>query len=93
MLSKNIDTLVLGCTHYPLLKDQIKKITDNKIKIIDSASAIAERLLSIIPNPEMNSKGTDVFYVSGEEIKFKMIAEMIIEYPIKNMTKITLETK
>ncbi|MCD4817386.1 MAG: glutamate racemase [Candidatus Cloacimonetes bacterium] len=93
MLSKNIDTLVLGCTHYPILKEQIKKITGNKVKLIDSTKAIAERLLSIIPNPETKTKGTDIFYVSGEVKKFKKIGEMIIEHSIKNISKTKLEVK
>ncbi|TAN63546.1 glutamate racemase [bacterium] len=44
-----IDTLVLGCTHYPLLKDIINKVMGNKVKLIDSAEATAgevKRMLS-----------------------------------------------
>lgn len=41
---KNIDTIVLGCTHYTLIKDDIQKIVGNKIKIIDSNLAVAKQV-------------------------------------------------
>ena len=40
-LNNNVDTLILGCTHYPLLKDVIFNNTEN-INLIDSASSVAE---------------------------------------------------
>ncbi|MEI6296155.1 MAG: glutamate racemase [bacterium] len=43
-LNKKIDTLVLGCTHYPVLKKQIKKIIGNKIKIISQEEIIPRKL-------------------------------------------------
>ncbi len=45
MLEKNIDTLVLGCTHYPFVIPAIKKITGNKIRIIDPAPAVAKQTI------------------------------------------------
>jgi len=41
LLRNGIDTLVLGCTHYPLLKEAIRKVTNNKISLIDSAESCA----------------------------------------------------
>ena len=40
---KNIDYLVLGCSHYPYLIPQIKKIIPSQIKIIDSGEAVAKQ--------------------------------------------------
>ncbi len=45
---KGIDTLVLGCTHYPLLKSVICKVMGKKVKIVDSASSIAEEAHTIL---------------------------------------------
>lgn len=42
LLSQNIDTLILGCTHYPALKDGIARAFGNSVELIDSARAIAE---------------------------------------------------
>lgn len=41
---KKIDTLVLGCTHYPMLQEQIKKIIGNEITLIDTALPVAKQL-------------------------------------------------
>ncbi|MCX5693433.1 MAG: glutamate racemase [Candidatus Omnitrophica bacterium] len=45
---KGIDTLVLGCTHYPLLKQVIGKVMGKSVKIIDSASSVAEEVHAIL---------------------------------------------
>jgi glutamate racemase len=45
---KGIDTLVLGCTHYPLLKQVISKVMGKKVKIIDSASSVADEVHTIL---------------------------------------------
>jgi glutamate racemase len=44
LLNKNIDALVLGCTHYPILKKEIKKIAGKKIKIISQDEIIPKKL-------------------------------------------------
>jgi glutamate racemase len=48
MLANNIDSLVLGCTHYPYLIPQIKKIIGEKIQIIDSGEAVARQTQVIL---------------------------------------------
>jgi glutamate racemase len=48
MLKRNIDHLVLGCSHYPFLIPQIKKIVGDKVKIIDSGLAVAKQTKSIL---------------------------------------------
>jgi len=48
MLQENIDCLVLGCTHYPFLIPQIKKITGPTIKIIDSGRAVAKQTKAVL---------------------------------------------
>jgi glutamate racemase len=48
MLLQNIDCLVLGCTHYPFLIPQIKKITGASVQIIDSGLAVAKQTKAIL---------------------------------------------
>ncbi len=48
MVDENIDALVLGCTHYPYLIPQIRKIVGNDIKIIDSGEAVARQTKNIL---------------------------------------------
>jgi len=42
LLARDIDTLVLGCTHYPLLKDAIRAVAGEAVALVDSAETCAE---------------------------------------------------
>jgi glutamate racemase len=66
---KTIDTLVLGCTHYPLLKKLIGPRIGKRVRVIDSSQAIAADLHSfLVENPEvaktLSSGGESKYYVS-----------------------------
>ena len=43
-MQKEIDTLILGCTHFPFLKKAIQKVTGPSVALVDSAQAICEKL-------------------------------------------------
>ena len=66
MIAANIDYLVLGCSHYPYLIPQIKKILPKEIKIIDSGEAVARQTRSVLleKNGLNNGKnnGKSIFY-------------------------------
>lgn len=47
-LAEKPDTVVLGCTHFPLLKDEIKHCFDNKVQLVDSGKAIANRVALLL---------------------------------------------
>ena len=55
MIEKNIDYLVLGCSHYPFLIPQIQRIIPKSIKIIDSGEAVAKQTKHIITKHKLNS--------------------------------------
>nr|MBU1328875.1 glutamate racemase [Candidatus Omnitrophota bacterium] len=48
LMAKKIDTLILGCTHYPLLKSVISKAAGKEVKIVDSASSVADEVHNIL---------------------------------------------
>lgn len=54
----NIDTLILGCTHYPLLKKIIREVIGDKVTLIDSGEAAALRLKDILNNKQKEGKQT-----------------------------------
>jgi glutamate racemase len=69
MIEANIDYLVLGCSHYPYLIPQIKKILPESIKIIDSGEAVARQTKNILEeriglNNQLE-KSTQVFYTNS----------------------------
>jgi len=65
---KNIDALILGCTHFPLIKPEIEEFYNHKIPLIDSADEVAEQVASLLKkngilNPS-KKKPVHQFYVS-----------------------------
>ncbi len=64
MIEENIDYLVLGCTHYPYLIPQIKKILPKPIHIIDSGEAVARQTKNILEQNQLIQKelNTSVFH-------------------------------
>ncbi len=68
MLKKNIDFLVLGCTHYPFLIPQLKKIVGEKVTILDSGKAIARQTKVILEQENLlnnnSAKKMQYFYVN-----------------------------
>lgn len=72
---KNIDGLILGCTHYPLIKKEIENYYKNKVTILDSASVVAEKIKSILENKKLlnpqTKLGVDKFFVSDFTESFR----------------------
>jgi glutamate racemase len=66
MIDKNIDYLVLGCSHYPYLIPQIKKILPNQIQIIDSGEAVALQTKNVLSKnigfSSNEQKPNNIFY-------------------------------
>lgn len=77
MVDANIDYLVLGCTHYPYLIPQLKKIIPEHIKIIDSGEAVAKQTQKILQKNNLlnlsNTKNTQVFYTNRDATVLKSI--------------------
>lgn len=77
MIDENIDYLVLGCSHYPYLIPQIKKILPNNIHIIDSGEAVAKQTQKILEeNVGMHTPGIGkaVFYSNSNP---KVLSEIL----------------
>jgi len=68
MLLKNIDNLVLGCTHYPYLIPYIRQIVGSKITIVDSGFAVAKQLKNVLKREDLLNntalKGEHLFYTN-----------------------------
>lgn len=81
MINLNIDYLVLGCSHYPFLIPQIKKILPHHIKIIDSGEAVALQTKKILVESIGLSKSTlnsQIFYTNGQP---EVIKNILKDYP------------
>ena len=78
ILAEDIDTLVLGCTHYPILKKTIQEVCGEKICLIDSAEAVSNDLKIYIDSHKNDTIGKNLFYVSDGADRFGHIASDVL---------------
>ncbi|OQY09205.1 MAG: glutamate racemase [Fusobacteriia bacterium 4572_132] len=91
---EKIDTLVLGCTHYPLIKKAIKKVLGNEIILIDSAEETAIEVREILYSKRLlrNDKSEkSEFYVSDAPQKFTEIGEIFLGKELGEVKLIDIE--
>ncbi|HEY2810198.1 MAG TPA: glutamate racemase [Rhabdochlamydiaceae bacterium] len=89
--NKNIDTLLLGCTHYPLLEPLIQREFKNSVNIIDPAKGCALKTRQLLAenqllNPQQTSPNY-TFYVTDDPDKFRQLGKTFINYPIETVFK------
>jgi glutamate racemase len=82
MLEKNIDTVVLGCTHYPFVIPLIQEIVGKKIRVIDPAPAVAKQTRRLLEAGGLKGPGSmrsDVrSYTSGDPDEFKSLLPKLL---------------
>lgn len=84
----NIDTLILGCTHYPLLVDKIKQYTPDGVTVIEQGGIVAESLADYLRrHPEIENLcskgGTTTFYTTENAEKFRHSASLFLQRDIE----------
>ena len=77
LLERGIDTLVLGCTHYPLIKKVLAEVCGDVV-LIDSAEAVANEVARILPSRRKSGRGEVRILVSDKTERFERIAKMIM---------------
>lgn len=96
---KYIDTLVLGCTHYPLLRSTVGKIMGDSVTLVNPAYETAVQLRTLLASMEMgNDEGKALpleekyqFFVSDLAEKFTDFATAILPDEVKNTVQIDIE--
>lgn len=93
-----IDTLILGCTHYPLIRSTIGRIMGESVTLVNPAYETARELKDLLEkesllNPSTQRLGTNQyqFYVSDGADKFKIFANSIFKYGILSAQEIHIE--
>ena len=95
---KDIDTLIMGCTHYPLIRSTIRKVMGDKVNLVNPAYETAIELKNLLERDNLANK-CDVdspssmyrFYVSDAEEKFKLFANSILPFYITMSKQINIE--
>ncbi|MDJ0883733.1 MAG: glutamate racemase [Desulfobacterales bacterium] len=85
---KQIDTLILGCTHYPLLQDLIQAKAGRRVRVIDSSGGVAAAVAAYIRDhpaeaTDWAQAGGYRFFVSDITPQFETIARNILKRPIR----------
>ncbi len=82
LLASGIDTLVLGCTHYPLLVPLLERLVGAGVTLVDSAAAVAEQVAAELPARRLESTGDvrreDHFCVTDGAARFGRLAREIL---------------
>ncbi|MEO2082544.1 MAG: glutamate racemase [Desulfurobacteriaceae bacterium] len=78
LLSEGIDTLVLGCTHYPLIKGILRRVCGEGVRLVDSADAVAREVEGLLPSRSGRAEGKVRILVSDRTERFERIARMIM---------------
>src|SRR5262245_36103661 len=94
LMRQRIDTLILGCTHYPLLKTAIRKVTGPKVALVDSAEACAlyvrDRLWKLKLLTSRKRDGIIQPFVTDETDRFNEIARRFLKTPTEAPWKVDL---
>jgi glutamate racemase len=92
--SSRVDTLVLGCTHYPILRPVIERTLGDQINYVDSGEAVAETLAQMLQEQslacESGQPRTDEFYVTDSAARFRRVAELFLGRPLDSVETVEL---
>jgi glutamate racemase len=92
--SANTDVLVLGCTHYPLLKTMLRRVVPKNIEIVDSAETTAEAVVEELAASARAignvTEPTFRFYVTDSVEKFRKMAPIFLGHAVENVEHVDL---
>jgi len=91
-----VDTVILGCTHYPLVRPLLQRTLGPDVKIITSGDAVARRVehaLSIagLLRPNSGNEGSYEFSCTGDPDKFQEVGERFLQLPLGKVATTTLD--
>ena len=93
MKGKGVDTMILGCTHYPLLKSQIKRFMGQKVTLVDSAVSTARSVKVLVSELGLannkKTRGKLKVFVSDEPDHFTKIGEKFLGRHLDRVRKVS----
>jgi len=92
---EKIDTLIMGCTHYPIIRDVIENEVDNGVKLVDPGVSVAKELKEFLTKNKMLNdqkvRGKRNYFVTDYTERFVKVAEIFLGHKIEgNLNKIQL---
>jgi glutamate racemase len=96
LIDVNIDTIILGCTHFPVIREAIQTVVGNNITLIDSGKEAAKLVQKILTDLKIasqeESRGTFKFFVSDDPGKFTEIGERFLGQPVISAQRVDFDT-
>lgn len=92
--AEKVDTVVLGCTHYPFLRDLVAKIMGTGVAIIDPAAqvvAVAKEMLRTRELENVTGEGHDLFYVHGDAGTFRTLGSHLLGRELPPAVSVVLD--
>ena len=96
LLDQKIDTLILGCTHYPILKNAIQKVCGAHIQLVDSGNSLARRIQQdfaeklILPRESEEASHIDILTTDSGEHFRQQAANILTPYEFRSFEKVDL---
>lgn len=97
LMEEGIDTLILGCTHYPLLRSTLGEIVGERVTLVNPAYETARDLKRLLAQEKLANRGTAEeekkyqFYVSDLADKFRNFANSILPFDVETTKQIRIE--
>jgi glutamate racemase len=95
VLSRSIDTLIMGCTHYPLLKPSIEQVAGPHVTLIDPGIATAIEARGMLDEMGMLNGSSSLprheYYLSDFPHKFIEVGSRFLGHPLKHVHRLTLD--
>lgn len=97
MLGYGVDSIILGCTHYPLLEGLIKRVVGPEVKLISSADVTAEEVGYVLDHlgwlNDSGSRGTHHFLTTGDVEKCVELGRMFLGPEVSRAIPVTLDER
>jgi len=90
LIDAGIDTLVLGCTHYPILRGTIEQVVGDQVAIVDSAETTARAVREALGTSSGMSKPPHTFLVTDATERFRKVAGEFLDHEIERLELVTL---
>ena len=98
ILDKDIDTLIMGCTHYPLLRSLLRKVVGEKVTLVNPAYETSQALRRLLRELDLENPGNDElgrqkyqFFASDGVERFNAFAHSVLPEQISDTKQVQIE--
>lgn len=92
--ASRVDTLVLGCTHYPILRPIIEQVMGDHVTYIDSGEAMADEVARLLEERDLRRRSreprSERFYVTDYAARFRRVAELFLGRSLESVEVVEL---